>query len=190
MRKVLYKHCLVLNKKWVPCNTVPVRRAIGMALKGRGKIIHPETLVSYTFEEWVEKEPERNVDETFRFRGVVYDVPTIICAVYYSDLHMKYTPLNHQNVYRRDGFRCAYCGNKNNLTWDHIIPECKGGKTSWMNLVTCCKKCNNDKDNMSVEEFCQIKRCEIPKPYSLATTPWLFGHENMRPEWKNFIKGG
>ena len=188
MKRILQKHCLVLNKSWVPCNTVPIRRAIGMAIKGRGKIIHPSTFNLYTFDEWVEKEPERSVEDTFRFKGIVYDIPTIICAIHYSSLHVKYTQLDHEAIYRRDGNKCVYCGSKINLTWDHVIPECIGGKTTWTNLVTCCKKCNNHKDNMSVEEFCQIKNCKIPRPVSMASTPWLSGRDDIRPEWECFIK--
>jgi len=105
-------------------------------------------------------------------------------------LHVKYTPLNHQNIYRRDGFKCVYCGEKRQLTWDHVIPECKDGKTSWTNLVTCCKGCNNRKDKLDVEEFCQMEQCEIPKPVSLANTPWLLDKADLRPEWRFFLKGG
>lgn len=190
MKTVLNKDCLVLNGAWTPCNITTVRKAVQKALSGRVKIVHPTTLVPYTFDEWVEKGHEREIGETLIYMRKTYDIPTIICAVYYKDLHIKYTPLNRQNVYKRDGFQCAYCGSKQDLTWDHIVPECEGGKYTWTNLVTCCKNCNNQKDRMSVEEFCQIKDCAIPKPVSLATTPWLVGKVHLRPEWKMFLKGG
>jgi len=31
------------------------------------------------------------------------------------------------------------------LTLDHVIPKSKGGKTEWTNVVSACRKCNNDK---------------------------------------------
>jgi 5-methylcytosine-specific restriction endonuclease McrA len=31
------------------------------------------------------------------------------------------------------------------LTRDHIVPECRGGKSTWDNLVTACSTCNNKK---------------------------------------------
>ncbi|MFW5891271.1 MAG: HNH endonuclease [bacterium] len=190
MKNALKKDCLVLNRSWIPCNTVKIKRAVNMAIKNRGKIIHPKTLNMYSFEEWVNKGHELEVHETLTHKGKRYDIPTIICAIYYNDLHVKYIALNHQNIYKRDNFTCAYCGSSSNLTWDHIIPECRKGKTSWTNLVTACRRCNNEKDNMDVEEFCQIKKCKIPKPVSLATTPWLLEKFNLRTEWKKFLKGG
>ena len=190
MKKKSQKNCLILNKSWTACNLATIRRAVGLALKERGKIIHPITLNMYTFDDWIDKGVERPEHERLRYRDIQYDIPTIVCAIYYDDLHLKFTPLNHQNIYMRDGFKCVYCGSKKNLTWDHIVPECRGGRTNWLNLVTSCKECNNQKDDLSVEEFCQIKQCEIPKPISLATTPWLLGKANLRTEWKYFLKGG
>lgn len=188
MKIILSKECLILNKSWVPCNTVSIKRAISISIKERGKIVHPKTLNSYSFKDWISKGKEREDHETISFRDFVYDAPTIVCASYYNDIHIKYMALNHQNIYKRDGFKCAYCGKNDNLTWDHIIPESKGGKNSWTNLVTCCKTCNQKKDSMDVEEFCEIMNCEIPNPISLASTPWLLGNSNIRPEWKHFLK--
>lgn len=35
------------------------------------------------------------------------------------------------NVFLRDGFECAYCGATDNLTFDHVIPRSRGGRTTW-----------------------------------------------------------
>jgi len=43
---------------------------------------------------------------------------------------------------------------------------------------------------MKVDDFCQIMGCEIPKPVSLSSTPCLLGKQNLRKEWKHFLKGG
>lgn len=48
-------------------------------------------------------------------------------------------------VMRRDGYRCVYCGQYDNLTIDHIIPRSKGGTSHVTNLQTMCKRCNNAK---------------------------------------------
>jgi len=37
---------------------------------------------------------------------------------------------------------CLYCGTKQNISTDHIIPRSKGGPDTADNSVTACKKCN------------------------------------------------
>jgi HNH endonuclease len=37
------------------------------------------------------------------------------------------------NVFLRDKFSCQYCGDRDELTFDHVIPRSKGGLTSWEN---------------------------------------------------------
>lgn len=47
------------------------------------------------------------------------------------------------NVYRRDHYRCRYCGNnKVPLTVDHLVRWEDGGPSIEDNLVTSCKECN------------------------------------------------
>ena len=46
------------------------------------------------------------------------------------------------NVFLRDKFTCQYCGSTKELTFDHLLPRSKGGKTNWNNVVTACSDCN------------------------------------------------
>lgn len=46
------------------------------------------------------------------------------------------------NVFLRDGFRCQYCGDGDDLTFDHLIPRALGGQTTWENVVAACSTCN------------------------------------------------
>ena len=46
------------------------------------------------------------------------------------------------NVFLRDKFTCQYCGDKKDLTFDHLLPKSKGGVTNWENVVTSCSVCN------------------------------------------------
>ncbi|KKN38025.1 hypothetical protein LCGC14_0757370 [marine sediment metagenome] len=49
-------------------------------------------------------------------------------------------------IFKRDGFCCAYCGSKSsNLTQDHIIPVARGGAYSVENIVPACSACNTAK---------------------------------------------
>ena len=42
-------------------------------------------------------------------------------------------------------------GMTSKLTIDHIVPRCRGGKTTWQNCVIACPKCNTKKDNKSLK---------------------------------------
>ena len=53
-------------------------------------------------------------------------------------------------IYERDGYRCKICGRRGNhvaLEIDHIKPIAKGGKSTYDNLQTLCKRCNQEKSD-------------------------------------------
>ncbi len=58
-----------------------------------------------------------------------------------------------EKILRRDQYRCRYCGARNRLTIDHILPLSRGGHpTKKANLVTACTPCNQKKANRTPEE--------------------------------------
>lgn len=57
-------------------------------------------------------------------------------------------------VFRRDGFRCRYCGAEANpLTVDHLDLWEDGGPTIEENLVAACKPCNRARGSMLYEDW-------------------------------------
>jgi hypothetical protein len=61
-----------------------------------------------------------------------------------------------ERVFRRDGFRCVYCGVEfpaAELTLDHVEPRMRGGDHSEGNLVTCCRECNRRKGGEAAWSF-------------------------------------
>ena len=53
-------------------------------------------------------------------------------------------------VFKRDGFKCQYCGSSAPdviLHVDHINPVSKGGDNDMMNLITSCDSCNGGKSD-------------------------------------------
>ena len=61
-------------------------------------------------------------------------------------------------VFERDHYTCQYCGKKGGiLEVDHVIPFSKGGSDDMSNLVTSCRKCNRQKNNMSKDDFLKWK---------------------------------
>ena len=58
------------------------------------------------------------------------------------------------SVLMRDDYKCGYCGiklTKENTTLDHKIPVSAGGKTTYNNLISCCKQCNYTKGQVCYE---------------------------------------
>jgi len=58
-------------------------------------------------------------------------------------------------LFRRDRFTCAYCGDRfleRDLQCEHIVPESRGGRWAWMNLVSACGLCNGRKACRTPEE--------------------------------------
>ena len=49
--------------------------------------------------------------------------------------------------------KCAYCESEENITLDHIIPQCKGGLDVKTNVVACCHSCNQSKGHTPWEEW-------------------------------------
>lgn len=56
------------------------------------------------------------------------------------------------NLFLRDEFRCQYCGDKGDLTFDHVVPRARGGVTSWENVVAACSRCNLRKGSKSLRQ--------------------------------------
>ncbi|HRK24925.1 MAG TPA: HNH endonuclease [Beijerinckiaceae bacterium] len=56
------------------------------------------------------------------------------------------------NVFLRDRFSCQYCGSRDDLTFDHVIPRSKGGLTTWENVVAACSPCNLRKGDKLPDE--------------------------------------
>lgn len=65
---------------------------------------------------------------------------------------MAINPTLRFKVLERDGFRCQYCGSRDDLQADHVIPEALGGPTSLWNLVTACRTCNSGKSATLIGE--------------------------------------
>ncbi len=65
-------------------------------------------------------------------------------------------------VLKRDKFKCQYCGatvtDGAPLHVDHIVPECDGGETSMINLVTACMTCNIGKGTKHLDDDTLVQK--------------------------------
>jgi hypothetical protein len=63
--------------------------------------------------------------------------------------------ITKHKLFKRDRGLCAYCGDvihESHAEAEHIIPNSRGGKYSWMNLVISCRPCNQRKGNRTPEQ--------------------------------------
>ena len=64
-------------------------------------------------------------------------------------------------VFKRDSFKCQYCGNSAPevvLHVDHIKAVSKGGQNDIFNLITACQPCNAGKGDNALDENTALKK--------------------------------
>jgi 5-methylcytosine-specific restriction endonuclease McrA len=95
------------------------------------------------------------------------------------------------NVFTRDHFTCQYCGKQKKmaeLTYDHMIPRKRGGRTVWDNIVTACKPCNSRKGSKTCDEVGMFPKNLPVKPKSLPLVPPIRDLSRAPEEWHDYVK--
>ncbi len=85
-------------------------------------------------------------------------------------------------VFKRDGFACAYCGKSPpqvTLEVDHIEPIAKGGENDFNNYITACFDCNRGKRD--------IPLCKAPLQLS-ENLEVLKEKETQLDEYRKFVR--
>ncbi len=95
------------------------------------------------------------------------------------------------NVFLRDKFLCQYCGAgpSTDMTFDHVIPRCRGGKTTWENVVTACSPCNLRKGGRMPREAGMIP-AQTPAPPSVAklhANGRMFPPNYLHESWHDYL---
>ena len=116
-----------------------------------------------------------NYDRVIRSPSFSMRLPSVVALKSY--IKPKSNPnFTRFNVFLRDNFMCQYCCSKKELTFDHLLPRSKGGKTDWDNVVTACSSCNVQKGGRLIESS---KMKLNSKPYQPST-------EDLHRNGKNF----
>jgi 5-methylcytosine-specific restriction endonuclease McrA len=134
---------LVLNNDYTPVSITDMIRGFKLVFKGKAEII-----------EHIEENPIITDKK-------VYKRPSVIRLLKYVVLPFKKFNPSRDNIFKRDGFMCLYCGAKRDLTIDHILPKSRGGSNTWENMGTCCTKCNCFKGDRTPDEA-GMKLRQIP----------------------------
>lgn len=139
---------LVLNSAYLPIDRVSWMDAIGDLITGRAEVVDVYENVTVRSGSGT----DCNLPHTFQALATeetgVWRVPSIIRFLSKAVFHKRNVKFNRHNVWLRDAGRCQYCMEKlstQEFTYDHVLPQSRGGKTSWENIVCACIPCNHKK---------------------------------------------
>ncbi len=160
---------LLLNVTYEPLKVIDWKKALTLLFLGKVEVL---------------EEYEREI-HSVRFTIKLPSVIRLLKMVKWVKRPVKFS---RKNIYIRDNYRCQYCGRKlspRELTYDHVIPKSRGGKTVWENIVTCCPECNRKKGGRTPEEAGMklLKKPKRPK--------WLpsvrIDLYDIPPTWRDYL---
>jgi 5-methylcytosine-specific restriction endonuclease McrA len=96
------------------------------------------------------------------------------------------------NIYARDRFVCQYDGQRwdsEDLTFDHVLPRSRGGRTTWENIVTCCVECNSAKADRTPEQAGMRLIRRPTKPKFLPAVMVKMDRGQVPQEWAPYWTG-
>ena len=130
-------------------------------------------------------------DRVVRSPSFEIKLPSVIALKEFIPLN-KRPAFTRFNVFLRDMFACQYCGVRSEtreLTFDHVIPRSKGGRTSWENVVTACSACNMRKGNRLPKEVGMPPRHkpEAPSTFQLRENGRGFPPNFLHQDWRDYL---
>lgn len=142
--------CVVLNATYRPVQVIPAKRALKMIFEGKVHVVenHPTYVVHSVYASW--------------------PVPIMVALKKFIKERVGPAILTKRNLFIRDKHSCQYCGRSKSefkshefLTVDHVIPQARGGRNEWTNVVAACSSCNNKKGDTLLA---QSKMTLLTKP--------------------------
>ncbi|MDD0852799.1 HNH endonuclease [Halobacteriovorax sp. GB3] len=162
---------LLLDNSYFPVQIVSWQKAILLLFTGRAEV--------------VDEYEEHHIQTV----SSSYPRPKIL-RLFSRHQTSRSVKFSRQNVFLRDNYTCQYCFKPfphQQLTFDHVIPQSKGGPTSWQNIVTCCQRCNNKKGNKLLSEM-GIKLQKIPSEPDWHPTMCLKLKNDDPKEWFDWLR--
>jgi 5-methylcytosine-specific restriction endonuclease McrA len=147
--KGMNKQVLLLNQDSTPLNIITISKAF--------KLISRDKVWGDSSDEFIEVV---SVSKTIK-------IPKILILKYYVKLPYKKASASRQNIFKRDQYSCQYCGidlNNKDATVDHVIPKCKGGSSTWINMVASCRACNLFKGSKTPKEAQMVLKNKPKEP--------------------------
>lgn len=120
--------------------------------------------------------------------SVTIRIPSVVVLKDYVK-PMKSTAFTRFNLFLRDEFTCQYCGAKGEMTFDHVIPRARGGKTVWENVVAACAPCNLKKGSKPLGRTgMHLRRAPVrPDAEKLRNSGRKFPPNHLHESWMDFL---
>ncbi|HEX2886271.1 HNH endonuclease [Vineibacter terrae] len=130
-------------------------------------------------------------DRPIRSPSLTMKLPSVIALKEYvpADRRPAFTRFN---VFLRDSFACQYCGDDfvaHDLTFDHVVPRSKGGRTTWRNVVTACSPCNLIKGNRLPHQahMHPLRMPYEPSAMELQENGRAFPPNYLHESWRDYL---
>jgi 5-methylcytosine-specific restriction endonuclease McrA len=165
------EHVLLLNITYEPLRIINWQKALTLLLLGKVEVL---------------EEYGREI------RAVSFSIklPSVVRLLKLIKKPKSAVRFSRQNIYARDKYRCQYCGKKfpsEDLTYDHVVPKSKGGKTEWNNIVTCCMPCNRQKGGRTPGEACMRLVQPPVRPRWVPALKITIGFKEIPTSWRDYL---
>ncbi|MEJ0062315.1 MAG: HNH endonuclease [Alphaproteobacteria bacterium] len=118
-------------------------------------------------------------------------LPSVIALKEYIPAS-RYPAFTRFNVFLRDRFACQYCARQHStheLTFDHVTPRSRGGRTVWDNVVTACGACNLRKGSRLPRECGMYPQQKPFRPagFQLQENGRAFPPNFLHQSWRDYL---
>lgn len=127
-------------------------------------------------------------DRVVRSPSIEIRLPSVIALKNYIR-PAKHPAFTRFNLFLRDRFICQYCADNSELTFDHLVPRSRGGRTTWSNVTTACAPCNLRKGGRTLEES-HMRPAQMPyRPttFELMDNGRLFPPNFLHESWRDHL---
>lgn len=118
------------------------------------------------------------------------ELPAVVKLLHSVPRRPHRVKFSRQNLFFRDNYTCQYCMKphpSHMLTYDHVLPRSKGGKTTWTNIVTSCIPCNLKKGNR-LPQAASLRLHRPPEePRWLPTLSLAIRRESAPTVWRDYL---
>jgi len=168
---VAVEQVLLLNITYEPLKIINWKRAIIMLTLGKVEVL---------------EEYNKEIHSV----SFAIKLPAVVRLLRFVKRPRTPVRFSRQNIYIRDDYRCQYCGRQfpsPELTWDHVLPRARGGKTEWENIVTCCIDCNRKKGGRVPSEASMALVRKPSRPESLPILKITLQFRHMPQSWRDYL---